>query len=311
MGSRADIVKELYAPLRRNFPRRKYILKGANDLLSTDLADMQKLSKSNDGVKYLLVVVNAFTKKLYVEPLKNKTSDETARKMEKILDEIKLKMKNLVCDLGKEFEGKFKALMSKRSINMYHTYSEVKASHAERAILTLKQRIYKDLAMRGSNRYIDHLKGIVENYNNTKHSTTKMKPNDVKKQHEKLLLETVFKDRRVRVNVPLKVGDVVRIARSRFTFEKSYFPNWSIELFKIKAINEKNPPTVTLTNYDGTEDIRGSFYLKEIKKVKYPDLFLVEKVLKYNKSKTQALVKWQDYEKPTWVNAKTLTDAEK
>ena len=59
---RDGVVNELHAPIRRNFPCRKYIVKGLYDLYQADLIDMRKYAVSNTGYQYLLVVINVFSK---------------------------------------------------------------------------------------------------------------------------------------------------------------------------------------------------------------------------------------------------------
>ena len=70
----------LQKPVRRNFKRAKVIVSGPNQQLDVDLADMrQSLSKDNEGMKYLLVAIDVFSRYAWVEPLKNKTAKEVER----------------------------------------------------------------------------------------------------------------------------------------------------------------------------------------------------------------------------------------
>ena len=62
---------------------------------------------------------------------------------------------------------------------MYSTYNEGKSVAAERFIKTLNNKLYKYMTATGKNVYYDVLDGAVNEYNNTKHSTIKMKPIDV------------------------------------------------------------------------------------------------------------------------------------
>ena len=63
---------------------------------------------------------------------------------------------------------------------MYSTFNEGKSVVAERFIGTLKNKLYKHTTSIGKNVYYDVLDDIVNEYNNTKHSTIKMKPKHVK-----------------------------------------------------------------------------------------------------------------------------------
>ena len=63
---------------------------------------------------------------------------------------------------------------------MYSTNNEGKSVVAERFIRTLKTKIYKYMTVISKNGYIDKLDDIVKEYNNTYHTSIKMKPADVK-----------------------------------------------------------------------------------------------------------------------------------
>ena len=95
------IAKELHRPVRRNFPRRAVEVKGLHDLYQADLVEMIPDAKSNKEYKYMMTVINAFTKFAYAIPLKTKTGVEVAHALEPIL--IKHKMKYLQTDNGKEY----------------------------------------------------------------------------------------------------------------------------------------------------------------------------------------------------------------
>lgn len=70
---RKVIATELHRPVRRNFARRAVELKGLYDLYQADLVEMIPHAKVNKGYKYLMTVINAFSKFAYAVPLKTKT----------------------------------------------------------------------------------------------------------------------------------------------------------------------------------------------------------------------------------------------
>ena len=83
-------------------------------------------------------------------------------------------------DHGSGFYNKFKKFLKENGIEMYSTHNEGKSVVAERLIKTLKNKIYKHMTYIGKNVYFDVLDDIVDEYNNTVHSSIKMKPKDVK-----------------------------------------------------------------------------------------------------------------------------------
>lgn len=300
------IVNEIYKASRKNFKRRPVVLKSLNDLCQMDLADFQKLAKENSGYKYILVGINCFTKMACATPVKNKTALVVGNAAIEMLDKkFKTKFKNLQTDKGNEFKELAKTLKD-RKVNYYMTESDLKASIVERVIKTLKIKIYKDCAIRGSLRYVDNLEKIVASYNSTKHTKTGLPPDKVRKKHEKMLLNSVYNYKREIGNPRYKIGDYVRLSSPRFVFTRSFNPSWTPELFKITAVNKKIPITYKISNYEGTEEIKGTFYEPELQKTSEKDVFLVQKVLK--KRGNKVLIRWLGYPQleDSWELSKNL-----
>ena len=144
---------------------------------------------------------------------------------------------------------------------MYSTYNEGKSVVSERFIRTLKNKLYKHMTATGKNVYYDVLDDAVNKYNNTKHSTIKMKPIDVGDNKRVYIDEHNEKDSR------FKVGDRVRISKFKNIFAKRYTPNWSNEIFIVNKINDTVSYTYNLKDLND-EEIRGSFYDRELQKTK-------------------------------------------
>ena len=143
---------------------------------------------------------------------------------------------------------------------MYSTYNEGKSVVAQRFIRTLKNKLYKDMTSTGKNVYYYVLDDVVNKYN-TKHSTIKMKPIDVKDNNKRVYIdEHNEKDSR------FKVGDRVRMSKFKNIFAKGYTPNWSTEIFIVDKINDTVLYTYNLKDLNG-EEIIGSFYDRELQKV--------------------------------------------
>lgn len=132
-----------YKTFRKNFPRLKVLAYDINEIWSADLAYVDKLAKYNDGVKYLLVVVDVLSRYLRVEKLKTKQATETAKAFQRML-RTKQPQKVWV-DKGTEFKSSFNQLCKNRGIEIYNTESDTKSAFAERNIRSLKNIIYKYL----------------------------------------------------------------------------------------------------------------------------------------------------------------------
>jgi hypothetical protein len=256
----------LHRPVVRKFKRRKYTLKGINDLIQLDLADMTSLSTFNDGVKFLLIFIDTFSKFLKVLPLKNKNAITVARALSTMLRENP--PKNIQTDKGKEFINKeVKQLMDYHNINFYTTEDpDTKAAIAERVIRTLKGKIYRYVTYTGSNRYIDVLQQLVTSYNNTKHRTIGMAPADVTLRNSSYIKSKLNPPEHKTFTFSFEVGQPVRIALEKTAFSRGYTPNWSKEIFYISHQQPTNPETYKIQAADG-EPILGSYYRQELQGV--------------------------------------------
>lgn len=303
-ATKRDIVEELHKPVRINFKRRKVIIRGLDDLFQADLVEMIPYAKYNKKYRYILIVIDAFSKYVWAAPLKTKTGKEVTCAMKNILTTDDRIPANIQSDLGKEFYNKdFQELMKKYNINHYSSFSTKKSSIVERVNRTLKSKMYKEFSINGSFRWYDLLDKIIAKYNITKHRTLGMAPADVNKSNEQMLLKSVY-------NYPtityahiskFRTGDLVRISKYRGVFNKGYTPNWSNEIFTISKVQYTDPITYLLKDSQD-HDIKGCFYTEELLKVKHPDVYLVEKVLK--KKGNMIFVKWLGFDNShnSWIH---------
>lgn len=302
------VVNELHKPARKNFQRRRVIIKGLHDLWQADLVEMQSFLKFNRNYRYILVVINTFSKFVWALPVKSKSGKDVTAAMKKILIDAKTPPKNLQTDRGKEFFNRsFQDLMEEFKINHYSSFSNMKASIVERVNRTLKNNMWKRFSMQGNYKWLNILPEVVSEYNNKKHRTTGLKPKDINKSNEKNILKSTYTH--IKTVDPLtskfNQGDFVRISKYRDLFSRGYTPNWSNEIFQIKEIKLTNPTTYLLKD-DKDEDILGSFYKEELQKVKHANVYLVEKVLR--KKGNKVFVKWlgMDNSSNSWINKNEL-----
>ncbi|KAJ8909474.1 hypothetical protein NQ315_014891 [Exocentrus adspersus] len=298
-----QLVNELHKAARKNYPRRRTIIKGLDDLWQMDLAEMRQYASQNRNYKMIMVVIDSFSKYIWTRPLKSKTGEEITAAFADILAHAnKRHPKNLQTDQGKEFfNQKFQSLIKKHGINHYNTFSVKKASIAERSIRTLKSHLYKYFSLNGSYNWINILHEITKNYNGTVHSTIGCKPQDVNKSNEADILKSSYSHIKMTGKRKFKVGDIVRISKSKHVFEKSYTPNWTTELFKIVKVQITNPTTYLLEDMQG-HLIKGGFYEEELQKTNNSDIYLVEKVLRRKGRKVY--VRWLGFNKShdSWID---------
>ena len=176
-----QLADELHKPIIRKFKKRKVYSAFKDNIWSADLADMQLLSKYNKGIRFLLCVIDIFSKYAWVVPLKDKKAISIVKAFQSILKQSNRKPNKIWVDKGSEFYNAYlKKWLRDKDIVMHSTHNEGKSVVAERFIKTLKSKIYKYMTLISKNVYIDKLDDIVDEYNNTYHTTIKMKPIDVK-----------------------------------------------------------------------------------------------------------------------------------
>ena len=184
-----QLADELHKPITRNFSKRTVISNGVDKIWSADLVEMQKFNKWNKGVKYLLLVTDIFSKYGWIKPLRDKKTESVSKAFDEIF-KSKRKPKMLWTDKGSEFISRhFKDFLSKKRIKLYHTENEEKSSIVERWSKTIKNKMWKMFTTNNNTVYWDKIDKLVDDYNNTKHSSVKMKPIEVSKKKNK---EKVF-----------------------------------------------------------------------------------------------------------------------
>lgn len=297
---RQGIYRELHKPARKVFPRRKFEMRSLNDSWQSDLIDMQNYARLNKGYKYILVVINNFSKYAYVEPLKSKTGVEVSGAFERILKRAPAP-RNLQTDNGLEyFNQHFKRLMRKYGINHYATFSDLKCALAERFNRSYKGMLYKNFSLKGKFEWLSDMQKLVNLYNHTIHSTIKMRPVDVTERNEKRIMREIYPlTIRMRED-KFNVGDKVRISKYKKIFDKSYHPNWSYEVYVVHKKLNTEPRTYILKDArDRVLD--GCFYEWEMMKTLYPKVFLIEKIIKRKGNKKY--VKWMGHDSSynSWI----------
>jgi len=312
-----QLSKEVHRRTTNKFKRRKVIAYHVNDMWGADLADMNELIKYNNGYRYILNIIDIFSRHVWSYPLKTKSSKEVL----KAFWDIGIKPNVIWTDEGKEFVNRDMKKWRDKSVKHFIARNEQHVAHVEAFNRTLKTNMWKYFTAHNTRNWIDILQQLVKQYNNTKHSSLHgLTPNDVynlDKKHQHMLWRTLFGLSPHELNELIKskpqfnVGDKVRISRLKGIFEKGYHHNWSYEIFTISDIKHTYPITYKLKDLNG-EEIKGSFYEKELQLTKQGDTYIVEEILKTKgKGKNkQYLIKWLGYPNKfnSWVSEKDMMD---
>ena len=194
------LANERHKPIIRKFNKRKVYSQFKDNIWGVDLADMQSLSRKNKDIKYILCAIDLYSKYAFVVPLKDKKGISIVNPFNKIIKQSNRKPNKIWVDQGGEFYNNIlEKWQSDNDINMYSTYNEGKSVVAERFIRTKKNKLYKHMTAIGKNVYYNVLDDAVNKYNNTKHSTIKMKPIDVKNNKRVYIDENNEKDSKFKV----------------------------------------------------------------------------------------------------------------
>ena len=285
----------LHKPARKNFTRQRVMVAGIDEQWQADLVDIPQFVKQNDGYRYLLTVIDVFSKYAWVVLLRSKHGNVVRDALSAIFDEGRVP-KKLQTDDGTEFYNKWvKALLQKHGIILFSTHNnETKASVVERFNRTLKTDMWRYFTANNTYRYTDIVQDLVYSYNNRLHSSIKMIPAKVKTNDVVKIRKRLYGTKlRVKPRSPrLKIGDTVLISKSKRLFEKGYLPNWTYEQFTVAERLITRPARYRLKDYNG-DDIDGTFYGAELQKTTKRDTYKIEKIIRRRGKK--ALVKWMGY----------------
>ena len=269
-----QLAEELHKSIIKNFKRKKVYSSFKDNIWGVDLADISLISKFNKDIKYLLCVIDLFSRFAWVIGLKIKKGDSIAEGFKKILS-FGRKQNKIWVDHGSEFYNNiFKSFLKENVIGMYSTHNEGKSVVGERFLKTLKNKIYKHMTYIGKNDYFNFLDDIFDKYNNSFHSSIKMKAKDVT---DDSFVE--YSEESNKKDPKFKVGDNVRISKYKNIFAKDYTPNWSEEVFVFNKIVENTVTWTYLINDLNGEKIKGRFYEKELQKTDQKE-FRIDKVIK-------------------------------
>uniref|UniRef100_A0A1I7WFC1 Integrase catalytic domain-containing protein n=1 Tax=Heterorhabditis bacteriophora TaxID=37862 RepID=A0A1I7WFC1_HETBA len=299
-------VYTLHKPARKNFKSQRVYFNGIDDQWQSDLVEMIPYSKENNDYKYLLTIIDCFSKFAWV----SKTGKETA--------DSKRKPKKMQTDNGKEYYNKeMNKLFTSLEINHFSTYSDKKASIVERFNRTLKEKMWKMFTHQGNHKWTNILDDLVKGYNNHYHSSIKMTPIEASKiENEGIVYSNLFpkvdpEDLGIKdsvekiekeINTKFKIGDTIRITKYKAIFDKGYLPNWSTEQFKISEVHPGDPTMYSIKDL-ADEEIKGKFYEEELTPYNnnVTQEYKIEKVLKKRNRKEngkilkEMFVKWYGY----------------
>ena len=265
---KTEITKEIFSPVIKKFQRIQIQTHYKDECWSIDLIDRSGLSKYNKNYKFIFTIIDNHTKYAWAIPLKDKSGESTTIALKSLIEKEKRKPHKIWSDRGKEFYNTtFLHYLKEQNIQIYSTYSDLKAVFVERFNRTLLDLIKEPMYIEGKGSWLNHLDAALDKYNNRVHGTTKMTPFQM--SFNTLIPRDSFanlipNNNKLRTASPkFQVGDFLRVPDKRNIYSKGYTTNWNRELFKIHSINKTNPVTYTLNDENG-EIIQGKYYEQEL-----------------------------------------------
>ena len=244
-------INEIYSkPPKKYYATNKTDVYFIDDIWSPDILDLKDYgSENNRGYRYVLVVIDNFSKYGWTIPLKNKNAQTIKDSFENILISSKRKPNLIESDRGKEFYNNiFQDFLNKNNIKLYSRNSSYGAVFAERFNRTIRDLLKKIVFEQGDAKWIDLLPTITKQYNNKVHSSTKLSPKDASlKKNEGFVYKNLL-DKRKKFKPKYEIGDLVRTADLKKTFSKGDTTNWSYKLYKITEIINDTIPSYKIDN---------------------------------------------------------------
>ena len=316
-------------PTRRKFLRKSYKIFSPNRIWEADLLDMSTYAKTNKGVHFILMVIDQFTKKLFVYPCKTKSKQDVLKGFKNIFEyQTMSRPANLYTDNGTEFKNSLVTNYLKE-LNIHHFTSkdkDVKAAIAERVNRTIKQTLVM-IARTHNNKYLNYLDDVVKNYNNTPNRVTKYAPNniDVLNVNKARINIASFSENKKQLYAKQKntwdknlhkprlaIGDWVHIVKEKKTFRRGYDQQFTDELFQITDVNNNEQPITYKLSDLAREPVTSYFTYPELSQTIFPTYFNIAEQQQQFTDPTNntkyTKVKIKEYWNYIWIANSVLTD---
>ena len=225
-------------PPRKIYPTNKIVYNHIDEIWSIDLADMIDYKISNNkGFRYIIIIIDNFSKYLWAITLKNKYSQTTANEFSNILSTSKRKPIKIESGRGSEFYNSiFQNFLKSKNIQHYSRYTDKCPSIAERVIKTVRNLLKKPVFEKGNADWLSELPSVIKKYNKTIHHSIKMTPVQASKKSNEKIVYSNLRDSRRKLNPKYKVGQLVRTADIKRVFSKGDPTNWSYKLYTITEV---------------------------------------------------------------------------
>lgn len=327
---------------RSKFKRSRYLFSYLNEYWHADLTDLYQYRDSNQGMGYILVTVDLLSRQACFEPAKSKSSVDMQKAFDKVFARREL-CQFLLTDLGVEFKSQsMKAYFRDKGIKQIFSNNTHHGAFVEVLQRYLKKRLFTYFYQNLTFKWVDVISDFEKSYNSTKHTTTKLIPDQVTPDNQWIAFKNHFLSKylKPKVSKPLstqpkkkkwttgrrfkyQINSIVRIGGTKSPFTKSYFEHFSTALYQIIDRYKRDgiPYYRVKEAYPPSDIIEGSFYETQLlgvpPDIKDQSLFRIDKILarKQRNRKKYVQVSYLGYNDKynEWIleskvkNLKTLT----
>ena len=226
---------------KRIFPRRRIIARYPLEYFMADLIEYPRYKFVNRGYKFILIVIDCFSRVVWAVPMKDKSAKWTSDAFMSIFKTFDEFPKNIITDGGLEFFNSLvRQVFDSFGINHFklRTKTTWKTSMVERVIQTIKSRLEKYFAKSKSTKWIDVIENVIENYNQTPHRSIGIAPLAVNDDNRDQVYKRLYPHSSITVICKFQLGDKVRKKLEKTVFEKGYTKRWSDEVYVIKESHQ-------------------------------------------------------------------------
>ena len=244
------------------------------DLLQADLFYIDRLESENNNIKYVLTIIDCFTRFAFCEPLLDKKAETITKKLEMIFNRLGVLPRVLCSDKGSEFNNNYThAYLKKHKVKFFYAQTEPKAAVVERFQQTFQVLIYRYLVKNETYKYSDVLQKLIRNYNETPHtSLDNLSPAQAENplNWDKVAAAHAKHYSRIRtkkIKPRFKIGDVVRISLKKSKFKRAYDISHSYQRYIVHSIDKKKLVPLYILKNEHEQVLTGKFYGNQLVKI--------------------------------------------
>lgn len=241
------VEKKKFQPITTPFPKFE---------MQMDLADMSNYSRQNKGNKWILMVIDIFSRRAFAVPIKSKRPVDVLEGMKDVFEKFGYVPAVIRTDDGNEYKHVVNSYLKEKKIQRVVSKSE---DHRVFGVIdsftkNLKTALQKYMTEHNTAKWLDYLKIYITGYNDRPHDSLKGDTPNGAEKHTETTLQTQIEKINV-VESGLKVGDDVRTKLKKNIHSKGYERNWSIRTYKIKEI-EGNRYTLSNDQVYKSDDLQ-------------------------------------------------------